>query len=53
MRFCFFLFFFSGIAQLGNVAVPGVRNLLAGNNFALLFYVHDKHLRSYRDGQLT
>ena len=20
---------------------------------ALLFYVHDKHLRSYRDGQLT
>ena len=30
-----------------------IMKLFVAFNFALLFYVHGKHLRSCRDGQLT
>ena len=33
-------------------AVIGINTIFIGN-VALLFYVHVKHLRSCRDGQLT
>ena len=41
LSFFFFFFFWGGGGGGGGVVV------------VLLFYVHDKHLRLYQDGQLT
>ena len=39
--------------ERGCIDIGGKKKKEEGNCIVLLFYVHGKHLRSYRDGQLT